>query len=162
MKEVYRLINLFVIITFSVNGMVFSGGILSRLDILYGGILFQKSILFNHHKVNYERNLLEGIIPTDAFEPVPDNFLFQWNNVLFDAEKKLAKLLLEESEKVIEKTEIDISNEVKENYAGSTSQRINKINGKHKHFKQKLEKKRNKNGKNLSQDRSQKSKYINR
>ena len=124
--------------------MVFSGGILSRLYILYGGILFQKSILFNHHKANYERNLLEGIIPTDAFEPVTDNFLFHWNNVLFDTEKKLAKLLLEESEKVIEKIEIDISNEVKEKYAGSTSRQINKINGKHKHFKQKLDKKRNK------------------
>ena len=45
----------------------------------------------------------------------------------------MVKLLLEESEKVIEKIEIDISNEVKENYAGFTSQEINKINGKHTH-----------------------------
>ena len=73
MKEVYRLINLFIIITFSVNGMVFSGGILPRLDIL-----FQKSIWYNHDKTNYERSLLEGIIPTGlklepAFETVSEN-----------------------------------------------------------------------------------------
>ena len=77
--------------------------------------LFQKSIRYNHDKANYERSLLEGIIPTGlklnkrpAFEPVSENFPFQWNNVLFDAEKKLVKLLLEESEKVIEKIEIDM------------------------------------------------------
>lgn len=38
--------------------MVFSGGILSRLDIL-----FQKSIQYNHHEKNYERISLERIIP---------------------------------------------------------------------------------------------------
>ena len=54
-------------------------------------------------------------------------------------------LLVEESRKVIEKIEIDISNEVKENYAGFTSQEVNKINGKHKHVKTKLDKNRNKN-----------------
>ena len=125
--------------------MVFSGDVLWRLDII-----FQKSMCYNHDKANYERSFLEGIIPRGlkrnkrlAFEPVSDNFPFQWNNVLFDAEKKLVKLLLEESEKVIEKIEIDISNWVKENYAGFTSQQLNKINGKHKHFKLKLEKKRN-------------------
>ena len=39
--------------------MVFSGGLLSGLDLL-----LQKSIRFNHHKQNYERSLFEGIIPT--------------------------------------------------------------------------------------------------
>ena len=71
-----------------------------------------------------------------------DNFPVQWNNVLFDAENKLIKLLLQESEKIIEKNEIDIFNEVKENYVVFTSQQINKINGKHKDFKQKLDKKK--------------------
>ena len=92
---------LFIVVRFSVNGMVFSGGILSHLDIL-----FQKSIWYNYHKANYERSLLERIIPMrlkinkqPAFEPVSENFLFQWNNVLFDAEKKLVKLLLEEFRK---------------------------------------------------------------
>ena len=56
----------------------------------------------------------------------------------------MVKLLLGESEKVIKKIEIDISSEVKENYAGFTSQEINKINRKHKHFKQKLDKNLNK------------------
>ena len=132
--------------------MILSG---SHLDIL-----FQKSIRYNCHKANYERSLLERITSTGlklnkrpAFEPESDNFPFQWNNVLFDAEKKLVKLLLEESKKVIEKIEIDTSNEVKENYTHFTSQQINKINGKHKHFKQKLDKNKTKKWKNLSQER---------
>ena len=56
--------------------MIFSGGIISHLDIL-----FQKSIQYNHHKENYEKSLLEGIITTGlklnkqpAFEPVSENF----------------------------------------------------------------------------------------
>ena len=53
-------------------------------------------------------------------------------------------LLVEESRKVIGKIEIDISIEVKENYAGFTSQEVNKINGKHKHVKTNLDKNRNK------------------
>ena len=54
MKDMYRFINLFIIITFSVNGMVFSGGMLSRLDIL-----FQNSIRYNHQKENNERSLYQ-------------------------------------------------------------------------------------------------------
>ena len=53
-KHMYRLINLVIIITFSVNGMVFSGRMLSRLDIL-----FQNSIRYNHQKENYERSLYQ-------------------------------------------------------------------------------------------------------
>ena len=94
---------------------------------------------------------MERIIPMrlkinkqPAFEPVSENFLFQWNNVLFDAEKKLVKLLLEEFKKVIDKIETDTSNEVKENYTHFTIQQINKIKRKHKHFKQKFDKKQNK------------------
>ena len=72
------------------------------LEVSYHVYIFYfDKIRYNHHKANYERSLLEGIIPTGlklnkrpAFEPVSDNFLFQWNNVLFDAEKKLVKLLL--------------------------------------------------------------------
>ena len=56
--------------------MAFSGGLLSRFDLL-----LQKSVRYNHHKQNYERSLFEGIIPTGlkinkkpAFQPISGNF----------------------------------------------------------------------------------------
>ena len=38
--------------------MAFSGGLLSRMNLL-----LKNSIRYNHHKQNYERSLFEGIIP---------------------------------------------------------------------------------------------------
>ena len=67
--------------------MVFSGGLLSRLDLL-----LQKSIRYNHHKQNYEGRVFEGIIPAGlkktAFQPISSNFYQQWNTVLYDTEKR--------------------------------------------------------------------------
>ena len=57
-KDYFLITSIFLVI-YSVNGMFFSGGLLSRLDLL-----FQKPIRYNHHKQNYERSLFEGIIPT--------------------------------------------------------------------------------------------------
>ena len=99
-KDCFLITSIFLVI-YSVNGMVFSGGLLSRLDLL-----LQKSIRYNHHKQNYERSLFEGIIPTGLkinkkleFQPISGNFYQQWNTVLYDTEKRLVRLLLEESEK---------------------------------------------------------------
>ena len=93
------MITLIVFVTVSVNGMVFLGGLLSRLDIL-----LQKFTRYNHHQKNYEQGFLEVITPArlklkkrPAFQPVSAGFDLNWNNVLYDAEKKLVKLLLEES-----------------------------------------------------------------
>ena len=55
-------------------------------------------------------SLLEGLIPSGlkinkhpAFESVTDDFENQWNSVLYDAEKRLVKLLLKESKNVVAK-----------------------------------------------------------
>ena len=79
----------------------------------------QKSIRYNYHKQNYERSLFEGIIPTglkinkkSAFQPISGNFYQQWETVLYDTEKRLVKLLLEKSQKVIETVETDITREM--------------------------------------------------
>ena len=110
------------IITVSVNGMFFSGGFLSRLDIL-----LQKFTQYNHHQKNYERNLLEGIVPAGlklkkrpAFQPILAYFGLNWDNVLYGAEKKLVKLLLEESRKKITKIDTGISIETETKYAETT------------------------------------------
>ena len=48
---------------------------------------------------NYEQSLLEGIMPTGlkskkrpAFQPVLADFGLNWNNVLYDAEKKIVEI----------------------------------------------------------------------
>ena len=55
-------------------------------------------------------SLLEGLIPSGlkinkcpAFESVTDDFENQWNSILYEAEKRLVKLLLKESENVVAK-----------------------------------------------------------
>ena len=85
----------------------FFGGLLSRLDIL-----LHQFTRYNHHQKNYEWSLLEGIVPTGlklkkhpVFQPVSPDINLNWNNVLYDAEKKLVELLLEESKKVVTKIE---------------------------------------------------------
>ena len=62
--------------------------------------------------------MLEGIIPTGlkskkrpAFQPVLADFGLNWNNVLYDAEKKLLKL-----KKVITKIGTDIAIEIETKY----------------------------------------------
>ena len=47
-----------------------------------------------------------------AFESVTDDFENQWNSVLFDAEKRLVKLLVKESENVVAKVQSEIELEI--------------------------------------------------
>ena len=126
--------------------MVFSGRFLSRFDLL-----LQKSIRYNHHKQNYERSLLEGIIAsglkinkTPAFQPRSANFYQHWNTVLYDTEKRLVKLLLEESEKVIERVETEITREMDKKFPDYTDSERTSVREKHKRFEQNLEIRRNK------------------
>ena len=146
MKKEYRLIPLIVFITVSVNGMVFSGGSLSRLDIL-----LQKFTRCNHHQKNYEQNFVEGIVPTglklkkgSAFHPVSADFDLNWNNVLYDAEKKLVRLLLEESKKVITKIDTGVAIEIETKYPEPTREEREKIKRKYKNIEWILEVKRKK------------------
>ena len=102
--------------------MVFSGGLLSWLDLL-----LEKFTRYYHHKQNYERRFSEQIIPTELKnnKNLSDNYYQKWNKVLHDTYKRLAMLLLEESEKVIEIVETDITREMNKKLSGSTdSERI--------------------------------------
>ena len=128
--------------------MVFSGTFLSRLDLL-----LQKSIRYNHHKQNYERSLLEGIIATGlkinkkpAFQPISGNFYQHWNIVLYDTQKRLVKLLLE---KVIERVGTEITLEIDKKFPDYTNSGRTSVREKHKRFEQNLEIRRNKKWKNF-------------
>ena len=131
--------------------MAFSGGLLSRFDFL-----LRKSVRYNHHKQNYEGSLFEGIIPKGlkinkkpAFQPISGNFYQQWNIVLYDTEKRLVRLSLEESEKVIETVEMDITREMDKKFPDYADSERTSVQEKHKRFEQNLKIRRNKKWKKL-------------
>ena len=47
-----------------------------------------------------------------VFEPISNDFQIKWNEILYNAEKNLAKLLLYESSKVVAKLEIEVNKEL--------------------------------------------------
>ena len=112
-KIVYFLIILIILVTISVVSMVFSNG-LDHLDKL-----LQKSLRYKHHQLNCEESLRRRVISKGlrtrkdlAFEPISDDFQIKWNEILYNAENNLVKLLLYESSKVIAKLEIDFNKEL--------------------------------------------------
>ena len=66
------------------------------------------------------------------------------NTVLYDAKKRLVRLLLEESEKVIKTVEMDITREMDKQFPDCTDSERTSVREKHKRFEQNLEIKRNK------------------
>ena len=123
MDRVYFLIITIYFITV-VKGMVLSDGN-SQLDYL-----FQKSLRYNHHRENYETSLRDGIIPPGlrikkepAFVPITDDFHNQWQSVLYDAEKRLVKLLLTESEKVITSIELEFDQQLELEYPEAVNEK---------------------------------------
>ena len=104
---------LFDFFTYSIDGMMLYDGE-QHLERL-----LQKSLRYQHHQKNYEKSLETGIIPkglkikkVPPFHPVSEDFFIKWEEILYNAEKKLVELLLYESSKVIAKIEIDFSNEI--------------------------------------------------
>ena len=78
-----------------------------------------------------------------AFQPISSNIYQQSNTLLYDEEKRLEKLLLEESEKVIETVKTDITREMDKKFPDSTDSERILVHEKHKRFKQILEIRRN-------------------
>ena len=114
-------------------------------------LLLQKSIRYNHHKKNCERSFFyRNCISTrlqinkkPAFQPISSDIYQQSNTLLYDTEKRLEKLLLEESEKVIETVKTDITREMDKKFPDSTDSERILVREKHKRFKQILEIRRN-------------------
>ena len=123
--------------------VVFDGN--THLDYLY-----QKSLRYQHHRENYLTSLLEELIPSGlkinkrpAFELVTDEFENQWNSVLYDAEKRLVKLLLGESENVVAKVQNEIELEILDSET-TYEVTLERLEQKITKFKQHLEKRRDK------------------
>ena len=96
-------------------------------------ILLQKSFRYQHHYKNYEKSIALDLIPKGlkikkrhTFEPISKDFNIKWNNILWDAERNLVELLLNESLKVVERAELDLDLELKRVYP--KNMRINVFN----------------------------------
>ena len=150
---IWSIIYLYIVLNL-VNRMCVEDGSLSHLDIL-----LQKTLRYKHRKQNYLRSIEEGVTPTGlklqkkpAFVPISEDFSIKWNKVLSDAEGKLVRLLLSESDKVIRKHEAEIVLKIQEeqkNNIGNTS--LEKLERKHSKFKERLSQKRNRKWQNLKE-----------
>ena len=126
------------------NGMVFPEANSQKLDYL-----FSKLLRYEHHAINHELALEKQIIPFSlrikrltAIKPILEDFSNQQNSVLYDSEKRLIQLLLAETQKVVEKTQIELNEELHEKYPETFRERkllIEQRNGK---IKKQLEIKR--------------------
>ena len=65
----------------------------------------------------------EAIKRQPAFKPTTEDFYIKWDSILYDAERKLVELLLVESKKVVGKIEIDINNQLIEEYSTEASEK---------------------------------------
>ena len=118
----------------NVHGHIVLSGWNTHLDLLY-----QKSILYQHHWENYVTSLLEGFIPSGlsikkrpVFQAVSDNFEREWNSILYDTSKRLVELLLKESEEAVSVFEAEIQVEIER--SDSTSEILEDLQKKHKEY----------------------------
>ena len=118
MLNAYYLITIYITI---VNGMVFPEANSQKLDYL-----FSKLLRYENHAENYKLALEKKIIPfglrikkLPAIKPISEDFSNQWNSVLYDSEKRLVQLLLAETQKVVEKTQIEFNEKLHEKYPES-------------------------------------------
>ena len=116
---------------------------------MYKKNVFEKLLGYENHAENYKLALEMQIIPfglrimkLPAIKPISEDFSNQWNSVLYDSEKRLVQLLLAETQKVVEKTQIEFNEKLHEKYPESFQREkllIEKRNGK---IKKQLETKR--------------------
>ena len=134
--SVIYVLHIIILVPHSVDGMVLQDGALSHLDLL-----IQKSMCYKHQKENYIKSLEEGTTPSGlqinkkpAFLPVSKYFESQWNDILYEAEENIMKLLMYESDHVIAKIEVEIQEELKEEEPDRFQKKINQLENKHANF----------------------------
>ena len=83
--------------------------------------LLHKTMRDQHHQQNYEEGIRTGIVPkglrikkAPAFEPDSEDFYIKWDEILYNVEKNLIKLLLCEPSQVVAKLEVDLGNGIRE------------------------------------------------
>ena len=89
------------------NGMVLPEVNSKSLDWLC-----EKLLRYEHHAENYKLALDQHIIlfglrlnKAPAIQPISEDFNNEWNTILYNSEKGLERLLLEETQNVVEQTQ---------------------------------------------------------
>ena len=77
-----------------------------------------------------------------AINYISKGFEVQWNNVLYDAEKRLVELLLSESEILIDKTQREVNEVIISIYDRDLEEKRDELYKKHSNYQQQLEKRR--------------------
>ena len=107
---------------------------------------FQKLLRYEHYAENYKLAVDQQIIPfglrinkAPAIQPISEDFYDQWNTILYDSEKRLVRLLLEETQKVVEETRTEFNENLEVNYPRNYEEEKNLIIKRNEKIERKLE-----------------------
>ena len=96
--------------------------------------IYQRMLRYEHHQENYRNSLLNNITPYGLqlkkkaqIETISENFSEKWQNVLYDAERKLVQLLLTESELIYNKMDRDLNDIIRTTNPESVEEIKNEI-----------------------------------
>ena len=85
--------------------------------------MFQKLLRYEHHAENYKLAIDQQIKPfglriikAPIIQPIYEDFKNQYNTILYNSEKGLVRVLLEETQKVVEKTQTKFDGSLEVNY----------------------------------------------
>ena len=98
--------------------------------------IYQRMLRYEHHQENYQSSLQHGITPFDLqlkkyhqIETISEDFPTKWSNILYDAERKLVNLLLDETKVMHKKMENDFDEVLRISYSHNYTDMENEIMG---------------------------------
>ena len=112
-------------------------------------LAFQKALRYSRHRENYKKSLQNGVIPPGllikkqpAFITTTEDFYIKLDSILYDAQRRLVELLLVESEKVVAMIEIDINNQLTEEYSTDASKKREELERGNENYRRELQRRR--------------------
>ena len=112
-------------------------------------LAFQKALLYSRHRENCKKSLQNGVIPPGllikkqpAFITTTEDFYIKLDSILYDAQRRLVELLLVESEKVVAMIEIDINNQLTEEYSTDASKKREELERGNENYRRELQRRR--------------------
>ena len=85
--------------------------------------IYQRSLRYEHHQENYQSSLQHGITPFGLqlkklaqIESISEDFRTKWSNILYNTERKLVNLLLDETNVMHKKLEDDFDKALRISY----------------------------------------------
>ena len=99
--------------------------------------IYQRMLRYEHHQENQQSSLQHGITPIGLqlkklpqIETISEDFPTKWSNILYDAERKLVNLLLDETKVMHKKMENDFEEVLRTSYPHNYTDMENEIIGR--------------------------------